>query len=485
MKKLSIILLGALVLSSCSKNFFDINQNPNASTNASVDLVLANAQTVTASRLIVAGNFQTITEWMNYWCPSGSYALSSSDGASYKETTDFGDGNWQASYRNLEDYDYVEKTATATNNYFYIGAAKAMKAFVYQQLVDQFNNIPYSEALQGTGNLTPKYDNAQSVYDDLEKQLKAAIVYFKRADAVGSTTQDVLFSGNNSRWIQFCNSLRLRMLIRQSQIGRGAYIQAEINDIVANGGGFLTTDAAVNPGYTNSTGKQNPFYGFCINTAGTYTQDFWRANKYIITFCTANNDPRYTFWYAPNSAGNYIGCVVGFNTNPVGSVASVFGPGLLQSVSQSAVVFTASESYQLQAEAALKGWLPGNAQTYFNNGVQAAFNYLGAGSMANAYYTQNNKQTNYGVCATDAERLACIIRQKYLGFHTTTPVEAWSDYRRLGLPADLPLSVHNQIDRQPPAIPIRLLYATSEYVTNPTNVPTGIDYHTSKIFWMP
>ena len=308
---------------------------------------------------------------------------------------------------------------------------------------------------------------------------------FKRADAVGSTTQDVLFAGVNSKWIQFCNTLRLRLLMHQSlMVGRGAYIQAEINDIAANTGGYLTADAAVNPGYSNSAGKQNPLYGFCYNTAGTFTQDFWRANKYPITFSLANGDPRYTRWYAANGSGNYVGNVLGATNNAVGSVASVFGPGLLQSVSQSAILITGAESYFLQAEAGLRSFMANTPGTLVNSGIQSSFTYLGAGSAA-SYYSQNNKQTNYSVCTTTAERLACIIRQKWCAFNTTTPLEAWSDYRRTGLPADLPLSIHPQIDQLPPSIPTRFLYVTNEFNTNAANVPTGINYHTSKIFWMP
>ena len=506
MKKLSIILIIAVVLSGCAKSFYDVNNNPNVTTNASVDLVLANALKVTAQQQITNGSYQTVTEWMNYWAPSGSYAINASDGASYKQTTDFAGGIWNNYYRNLEDYAYIERTATASANYFYIGAAKAMKAFVYGQLVDMFNNVPYSEALQGVGNLNPKYDAAKAIYEDLSIQLKAAVVLFKRADAVGSTTQDVLFAGVNSKWIQFCNTLRLRLLMHQSQmVGRGAYIQAEINDIAANTGGYLTADAAVNPGYSNSAGKQNPLYGFCYNTAGTFTQDFWRANKYPITFSLVNNDPRYTRWYAANGSGNYVGNVLGATNNAVGSVASVFGPGLLQSVSQGAILITGSESYFLQAEAGLKGFLAVSQLTAFNNGVAASFNYLSAKyptiksvvppfldsiiftipQSITIYTTQANNQTNYAACSNDAQRLACIIRQKYLAFNTTTPLEAWNDYRRTGYPADMPLSIHPQIDQLPPSIPTRFLYVTNEFNTNAANVPTGINYHTSKIFWMP
>ncbi|HMD00542.1 MAG TPA: SusD/RagB family nutrient-binding outer membrane lipoprotein, partial [Ferruginibacter sp.] len=370
----SIVILATLFLAACSNGYYDVNTNPNQSTNASVDLVLSNALKTTAAQQVTG--YSVLSEWMNYWSPSGSYAISSSDGSSYKETTDFADNNgmWTNLYNNLEDYQYIETTATANNQYFYTGAAKVMKAYVYQQLVDMFNNVPYTQALQGAANLTPKYDNGKDIYEALSTDLGNAVTLFQRSDAVGSATQDVLFGGNNSNWAKFANTLRLRILMRQTEIpGRAAYIQAEINKIIANGAGFLTTDAAVNPGYTNSTGKQNPFWAFSINTAGTYTQDFWRAAQYTITFSQAHNDPRYTRWYAPTNTGAYVGTTLGASGNPVGSASSTFGPGVLKSVSQSAVIMSAAESYFLQAEAILRGFLPGSDLTMFNNGVQASF----------------------------------------------------------------------------------------------------------------
>ena len=491
MKKLSkFIIIAAVAVSGCSKSYYDINQNPNSPSTASVDLVLANALKTSAG--FQNTTFATVSEWMNYWEPSGSYALNSSDGASYKETTDFADaGIWTPYYRNLEDYDYIEKTATANNQYFYIAAAKTMKAMMFQQLVDLFNDVPYTQALKGTANLLPVYDKAIDIYTDLSTQLGTAVTLFQRGDANAVTAEDDLFgtpaggtaANENANWAKFANTLRLRLLIRQTQVvGRTAYIQTEINKIIANGGGFLTADAAVNPGYTNSTGKQNPFWGFSYSLAGSFTQDFWRAGAYIISWCIAHNDPRYQFWYAPTSTGTYVGSVEGSVVNPAGNKSSTFGAGVLKSVSQGAVILSAAESYFLQSEAVLRTFLVGNAATLFNSGVQANFTYLGAGSAA-AYTSQPDKQTNYNFCTTDAERLACIIRQKYLAMNSITPVEGWDDYRRLGLPADIPITIHPNADVY--SIPTRFLYPTSEFQTNLANVGSEgtINHHTSKIFW--
>ena len=525
MKKLSkFIIIAAVAMSGCSKSYFDINQNPNSPSSASVDLVLANALKTTAGFQVAGagiaggGIFPTISEWMNFWAPSGSYALNSSDGASYKETTDLADNTWTAMYRNLEDYDYVEKTATANNQYFYIAAAKTMKALVYQQLVDLFNNVPYTEALKGTANLLPKYDKGKDIYEDLSTQLDAAVTLFKRADATAVLAEDDLFgtpaggtaANENSNWAKFANTLRLRLLIRQTEVpGRAAYIQTEVNKIIANGSGFLTIDAAVNPGYSNSSGKTNPFWGFSYSLAGSYTQDFWRAGKFIVTFAAAHNDPRIKYWYAPLANGNVVGTVVGSTSNPTGGLSSVFGPGVLQSVSQSAVILSASESYFMQAEAGLRGYLANSPSALFKSAVLANFTYLGAkyppikslvapfpdsitytvAQSAAIYTSQNDKETNYDACVTFNEKLNCINRQKFLAMNSITPLEAYDDYRRLfylGLPftTSVPLSVHPNID-VPGTIPTRFLYPTSEYQTNLANVSGEgtINYHTSKVWW--
>lgn len=490
---LGIVAVVAIGLSACSRGYYDdVNINPNQSTNASVDLVLSNALKTTAAAQVV--NYAVLSEWMNYWSPSGSYAVSASDGSSYKETNDFADNNgmWSNIYDNLEDYDYIEKTATANNQYFYIAAAKTMKAYLYQQLVDMFNNVPYTEALKGSANLAPKYDNGKDIYEALSTDLGTAVTLFQRADAVGSATQDVLFQGNNSNWAKFANTLRLRILMRQTEVpGRSSYIQTEVNKITSNGAGFLTTDAAVNPGYSNSTGKQNPFWGFAINTAGTYIQDFWRAGKYVIDFSVAHNDPRYTRWYAPTGSGNYVGTTLGASGNPVGSASSTFGPGVLKSVSQPAVILSAAESYFLQAEAVLRGFLSGSDLALYNSGVTANFVYLGlSSSQAATYYNQpGDKQVNYAAATTFNEKLNAIMRQKWLAMQDVTPFEAWSDYRRLyhlGLPFTTDIVISQNPARDANAVPIRILYPTIEYQTNPSNVGAQgtVDHHTSKVWWM-
>lgn len=492
MKKQFLIGISAILilgLFSCSKSYFDINNNPNNATNASPELVISNALTVTAAPQEVGYNF--LNAWMGYLGQSGSYATGAGDIASYKQTTTFGDAIWQDRYHNLADYDYVEKSAASQNKYYYVAAAKIMKAFVFQQLVDMFNNVPYTQAFLGTNNITPKYDDGQFVYNAITLQIDTAIVLLQRSDAIGTAKSDILFGGNNTNWIQFANTLKLRILMRQTQVTANAsFIQAELAKITANGAGFITTDAAVNPSYANNLGQQNPIWGFYVTLTGLPTSggsaDFWKGAQYSISWMTNHNDPRYQYIYSPGASGKYVGSVLGAVANPPGGAASSIGTGILKSVNQSAVILSAAESYFLQAEANLRGMIGATsaATTNFNNGVQASFSFLGAGSNS-SYISQNDKTTNYSACVTFNEQLACIIRQKWVAMNGVTPFEAWSDYRRLRLPADIPLSVSSYLDISPAAIPIRILYPISEYQTNTVNVNLqgNINYHSSPVFW--
>ena len=91
----------------------------------------------------------------------------------------------------------------------------------YQKLVDAYGDVPYTEALQGAGNVAPKFDGAAAVYQSLVKELDDAIAKIKtNAGNAGTTVtalngaSDVLFGGDLTKWIQFANNIKLRILVR-------------------------------------------------------------------------------------------------------------------------------------------------------------------------------------------------------------------------------------------------------------------------------
>lgn len=491
LKRLTAVVFLAAIFGSCTKQLLDINTSPNDPTTASASpqLVLSAAlqnMAVQYSNPTADARFAFAGLWMGHISYSGNYAIAT-ENISYAITNNFAAGAFGNIYDILEDFDFVEKKGAESGNNFYRGIGILMKAYNYQTLVDLYGNIPYSDALKGTVASKPKYDDQKAIYDDLGKKMDTAIALLKTA-VTGSISGDVMFAGNAPNWVKFANTVKLRLLLRQSQrADRAAYIAAEVAKLA--GASFLDVDAAVNPGYLNSAGKTNPFWGSNINTSGTYTQDFYRAGQYSIDFFQGHNDPRIGKYFktASSPGGTYQGNYFGDQGIP-NSKTSEFGTGVLKAFTQPAPIMLAAESYFLQAEAIARGWLAGGAaaaKTAYQNGVTKSFTFLGlTAAQATTYYTQaGDNQVNWDATTNLSEQIALIIRQKWASLAMTNELEAYNDYRRLKLPADVPLSTSPFSTGK---MPTRLLYPQREYEVNSESVlAVGTITPTTNVWWMP
>ena len=476
------------VFSSCKKDFLDINVDPNNPTTASANagIVLPNALNVTVSIFnnpTADARFAWAALWLGHISYSGNYAIAT-ENISYNLTNNFGGtGTFASLYDNIEDYDFVQKYGESSGNPFYRAIGMLMKAYDFQTLVDLYNNVPYTQALQGTALSTPAYDNGKAIYDDISKKMDTAITIFKTTatGVVVPASADIMFGGNAAKWTAFANTVKLRLLLRQSEKNAAA-AQAQA---AAISGGYVTSDVTVQPGYLASSGKGNPFYQSNINvTNGTYTQDFYRAGQYAISFLQAHNDPRIGADFKLTAGGTYQGNYFGDQGIP-NSKTSEFGLGVLKSAGQPAIMMLAAESYFLQAEAALRGWIAGTPKTLYQSGVTASFAYLGlTGAQATSYYTQpGDKQVNWDATTSFAEQLALIIRQKWVAEILINELEPYNDYRRLHLPADVPLSTS---PFSTGIFPNRMPYPQREYEVNAAAVGAqGTVKPGDKVWWQP
>ncbi len=505
MKKTFLILttISLIAVAGCKKGYLDINTNPNQSSSADPSLVLPAALVTTVANYYSGPT--AISEWMQSWAVSGSYAINGNDpGTTYKMTTSFGDGLWQSVYDNLEDYQYIQTAANANGQSFLEGVARIMKAFNYMHLVDLWGDIPYSDALKGASSLRPKYDNATAVYDSLFNELQAGITLVKSSGTTASATSDIMFGGDKDSWVQFANTVRLEMLLRMSQLAtKPDFFQTNLTLTQNEPDGFLTSDALVQPGYLNSSGQGNPFWQRFYNLTGGLVSsfgDFWAANIFAVTFFKNTNDPRLELEYSPvasgPNAGQVIGNVLGLaNNNPTNGNYSIFGDGVLQGPTAPAPMMLASESYFLQAEAVALGYLTGDDQALYKAGIQASFNYLGVTDDFDTWYASEagNTKVDYTTAATTLAKQSIILRQKWAALISINNFESYDDYRKFdylhsGTPpfsgplGDTPMSASPYIDVA--KIPIRWKYPLSEYSKNPDNVPADFDQQTSKIFWM-
>jgi len=505
MKLKNIIVAGliALVFMGCKKSYIDINTNPNALASSTPDYVFTAALNRAAA--VISPN-ETGEYWSGHWTQSTTYAYSATTFSYQFNNTNF--NFWDTWYDILEDFQYAIDNADAKGIPAFKGPAKVMKAYLFQEIVDCYGNAPYSDAFKGASSIAPKFADQKSIYDSLIVLLDGAITDLKANAFTGAYgSADIAFKGNTTSWVRFANSLKLRILIRQSRVsGRSTYIMTEINKAAATTEGFLPsgTDVRVNPGFAASTGQTNPIYnnwGYTPTGTVLALARYPRPTTFLFNSMIATND---TFRlkrlaYAkggenPNNSGvstaaeilsNYVGVPYGSASGYLAQNTSYIGPSFITKAgfAKDIYLMTAAESFFCLAEAKqLYGagvTLTGTAQSYYEQGVKEAFRVTGTTADPATTILVNGKDLSDWSASPD--KLKAIWFQKWLALTNFSGLEAWCDFRRTNYPV-LPASVGAPVN-QP--LPLRLFYPNTELATNGTNVTAQgtIDVFTTRIFW--
>jgi hypothetical protein len=432
---------------------------------------------------------------MYNWSQSDGYSWYT-DEFKYNVTSTFYQTIFNNTYSNaLKQYQVLYNLGEGFD--YYKAISMIMKSYHFQLLVDCYGDIPYSEALGRSLLATPKYDDAETIYEDLIVQLTDAITMIKDADEAAQKevpgADDAMFGGAMGEWIKFANTVKLRILVRQSDMtGRGTYITDEIDAINAEGSGYITSNVGVNPGFiAKESGKQNVIWDQLYKDyTGNETMN-WKATcatDFILDFLTTTDDPRIDMLYEKPATG-HLGVPQGlldYDTPVIDAYMHQFvsniGPGIMKTADQDAIIFTLAESYFNQAEGALKGYdFDNTVQELYQMGIEASFLFLGLTSeQASAYYLQSIDNVSY-VFSTD--KTEAIITQKWLAVNGINAEQSWFDYNRTGFPSGIPIPLNytKTSDR-----PVRLMYPSGEYSSNGDNVPTQDNpsiAFTSKIFW--
>lgn len=492
-----------LMIFSACKSYLDINTNPNQLTVTNPDFVLSGALVTTVQNTVNYVNPFT-SQWGGYMAASGGYSPSGDYVRYYNNPASYGNNAFNTAYSNMANYNYVEKNSPTNQNY--AAVCEIMKAYVFAQLVDIFGDVPYSQSLTGFTYLYPLYDNQQTIYKKLANKLDSAVLLIKNTSSPAvSSTADVMFKGDMTKWARLANTLHLRLLIRQSEVGDAAYITSEISKITSNGMGFLGAgqDATVQPGYQVANGLQNPNWNAYAASITGIPNDYFRCSAFGVNLLKSFSDPRIDYICLSVGGTNFgtpgklgTGPYVGVDFGAAASTAtnsnntSSIGPGINASGTQAQVFVSASQSLFLQAEAMLRGWISGDPAATYNAAITESFRILGvaASKPASTYYGSGN-----GVWpASDFQsNLKALITQKWIANYAVDCLEAWSDFRRLGIPS-VPKSLDPSITASTP-YPVRLLYPQSEYNNNPNSVAKAMDNNggafTSvfgpRIFWDP
>ncbi|MCF6358331.1 MAG: SusD/RagB family nutrient-binding outer membrane lipoprotein [Draconibacterium sp.] len=516
MKKIRIYLLLALFftgVTGCTE-WLDVNQNPNDLTTSTKDLVLAGATKQFAERQHTGSSFTLTGAWIGYFAHSGGWS-GWNNVKSYNMTSSDYNNIFNQPYLNeLKSLKFVKEQGVIDGNPAYVAVAKIMESALYQRLVDTYGDIPYFEAVQGfEQNTQPVYDDAQTIYNDLVIQLDSAILLLKAAEEATLAIEsrfDVINGGDLVAWKQYANTLKLRVLLRQSEIGDLS------GKMTFDEAGFITESITGNPGYiANQSGKMTPIYGYGKDYKGTLTSanQQYGLNIFLSTLYKASADPRLEICWEPGvESGDYSWATQLGNNAPPEShwnhSAVRMGPGIYGESDGDAMVMSIMEADFLIAEALARGYnlssagVSATAEEMFNKGIDDSFEYYGtrAGVEDIDAVLVTYRETLKGDAAWNSGNpVKSIMHQKYLAGVGVYHYETWADFRRTGYPDPLnPNEVDNSMisyftNIVRAQVPVRMLYVQKELDINSENVKaaidkTGVNYDSdfimdARIFW--
>lgn len=341
-----------------------------------------------------------------------------------------------------------------------------MAIYAWANLVDTYNNVPYSEALKPTGSGTvvqPKYDDAKTVYADLIKRLDAAIASINQSK--DGFSSDLIYGGDMEHWYKFANSLKLRLGINL----------ADVDPALSK----TTVESAYSKAFTSNAdnalvefpGGQyaNPIY-LELNGRTDYV-----GSDVLINALKAKSDPRIESYFEPTDAGVYVGGVFGANSNYAAN--SHVNETYVNNATAVGDLLDYAEVCFILAEAAQRGYsVGGTAAAWYDKGVLASMSYWHVASAdaatylaANPYNAANWKQS--------------IGEQAWFAMYNRG-YEAWTFSRRLDFPKFV-----NPVGSDTKGVPTRMTYPAPEQSLNKANYEAaaaalpGGDDATSKVFW--
>lgn len=468
MKKIFLIIFLVSGLATSCNDVLDVNTDPNNPSTSTPQLTLPVAQVALATVFEV--DFNLVGSMLAHYWTTGPTAPQFDFIDKYNiRTTDF-DNAWIFTYSSvLSDLEFVRRYGIENEMPNYAAIAQLLQSYTYQILVDLYDKIPYSEALQGKdGNVTAKFDNGQDVYDDLIVRIDEALDLIDSSPAaIRPNNDDLIYRGNMDLWRKFGNTLKLKLYIRQA-FARPNISQAGIQKMYDDNVEFLSPGEDARVTFSANVHNENPFWQELNQTSFENLV----ASETTLAIMRESGDSRMDALYDPSAdGGRFEGLPQGIGTQDPGLFADYAAPSRENVIYRAAPVYlmTGYESLFLQAESAKRGWSAEDDRALYNAAVRASFAMWGED--ADGYIDAG------GVYEYDGT-LEAIYYQKWLAFNGEQGLEGWLEWRRTGVPS-LPVSVQGR--PLPNVYPLRLIWPITERSANP-NVPevTTVD---TPVWW--
>ncbi len=473
-KIITSIVAASSVLLSCTKDFKEINTDPNRIDQISPGTLLNPIIYEVASFNMDRADAITF-DLMQVMLP---FPSATGGIHRYELTENTGSSTWNAYYRWMKNIKEMYDASVKAQDPNYQAIAMTLNAWVTSNLTDVFGDVPYSEALRGDEQVFfPKFDKQEEIYPKLLSDLDSANKLFvtNRAMVYGT---EVLFANNVSKWKKFCNSLHLRLLLRLSnKTSIDAYTQ--IRNIVSNPTQYPIFTSNADAAVLNLTGI-TPLVSPWGRPVDFPT--FRAAGKFFVDSLNATNDPRRAKFLSQArslATGNptigykgiphgYTGSESQFDYQPSNFVQGlVTAPMIIPILPYAEVEF-------IKAELEWKSGNNGAAKAAYEKGVKAAIEQWGL-TIPTDFFTNP-----YAAYDGSLER---IMIQKYFALFFVD-YQQWSEYRRTGLPV-LPVGPGMQNNG---VMPSRFQYPISVRISNPEKYQQAVegmggDDINTKVWW--
>jgi hypothetical protein len=369
----------------------------------------------------------------------------------------------------------LEKMARESGATQYQGIAKIMMAMNLSLVHNVWGAAPYSAAFSGE-SLTPKYDDATTIYQTLLSLIDEGITLVQQAGSkitipTGGTSPDLIHQGSTAKWVKTGYALKARLLNQVSktqQYNPTAILDALSKAYTSNADdAFITTFDVRNP--WNNVARQN---------AGQILQG-WLSEYYVNLMkdtVNKNFDPRLPLIATITKFGDYRGTRngrgrIGTGINQEESYLST--TGFYSSEKSPLYIITYDEMKFIEAEVAFRTNDKTRAYNAYLEGIRANMMKMNVTAAQRDAYI-SNPRVSVGASNLTLQHIF-TEKWKALFLHPVT----WDDARRFdyNYPGfQMPLNAVK------PTFIRRLVYPNVESSRNNANVPTVTDV-TQKLWW--
>lgn len=422
----------AIFIMSCD-NYLDINQDPNVLGDTDQPkILLPSAQVMLANNLMgydlgFGGAF-----WVEYW--TQSYTASQFKTLCEFDETSFNDSYVEFTAGVLSDLKRIQNLSADEENNGYAYIAEALSIFTWQTMADLWGDIPYSEALKGDEGISePVFDDDENIYGDLEKRIDALLATDVTSLTPIDADFDFVYAGDLEQWEQFANSLKLKLMMRQSETAD--FDISAVMSFISNAT-FITQSAKISGSIweDGKEGKRHPMREFQEGGANTLSTNVIGCKSFI-DYLRVNSDPRIDALFTAPTSGHEGAFFGDFDSKKDSDQDGT----LDEDEDYSEALFAADTDLVFMSDWEINFFLAEayarnndliNAQNHYEAGVTASLSQNGISDtdIINSGYAQWNS-------GTTEENIKQIAMQKWVANANYQHTESFIERNRLKYPA--------------------------------------------------